>query len=115
MRRRIDFLRTRRLGSRLQTAHFVIYLAKLPDRPQPRLGLAVSREIGNAVVRNRVKRRLRESFRRSLKTVLGQEQGFVMVVVARRGAAELRTAEVTAELIPAVSRLAERLQASARQ
>ncbi len=71
LHRRADFLLVRRSGIRTQTAHFVVYLVKLPDQTAARLGLAVSRQVGNAVVRNRIKRRLRESFRCSLRPVLG--------------------------------------------
>ena len=59
-----------------------------PSAAQParaRLGLTVSRRVGNAVVRNRVKRRIREWFRR-----VGREiaHGRDLVVIARRGAAQ---------------------------
>lgn len=103
----------RRTGIRLQTAHFIIYLAKLPDQEAARLGLAVSRQIGNAVVRNRAKRRLRESFRCALKAVL--RPGSAMMVVARPGAADLKTQEMTAEIMPALSRMVKKLQTVAGQ
>jgi len=98
------------MGLRFQTTHFVIYLAQLPGQQAARLGLAVSRQIGNAVARNRIKRRLRESFRCTLKPML--HPGSALMVVARGGAAELKTQEVSAELKPALSRLAKRLEAA---
>jgi ribonuclease P protein component len=110
LRRRGDFLRVRRLGIRYQTAHFIMYLAKLPDQELPRLGFAVSRRIGNAVLRNRTKRRLRESFRLSLKLMLGA--GSALVVVAHDGAAQLKTGEMTTELKPALARMIKKLETS---
>jgi ribonuclease P protein component len=100
----------RRAGLRFQSQHFVIYLAMLPDQTNARLGLAVSRQIGNAVVRNRIKRRLRESFRCSLRPLLGA--GHSVMIVARQDADSLKTPEVTAELEPALVRMAKKLETS---
>ena len=50
-----------------------------------RLGLAVSRKIGNAVVRNRVKRRLREAVKMQLKET---PLRYDFVIVARNAAAD---------------------------
>jgi ribonuclease P protein component len=45
----------------------------------PRIGLSVSRKVGGAVTRNRIKRRLRDSFRR-LKVDLDEPFDYVVVV-----------------------------------
>jgi ribonuclease P protein component len=60
-----------------------------------RLGVTVSRRVGNAVVRNSVKRRIREWFRR-----VGRERmaGRDVVVIARPGAARLGGMAVFSEL-----------------
>jgi len=97
LRRRTDFVRVRRAGNRFQTRHFVVYLARLTGAGAPRLGLAVSRQIGNAVVRNRIKRRLREGFRCRLKPLLAPASA--LLIVARAGAAQLKTQEMAAELL----------------
>ena len=60
-----------------------------------RLGVTVSRKVGNAVVRNRVKRRIREWFRRDgPRLVAGRD----VVVIARSAAAPLSGTDVSAEL-----------------
>jgi len=58
----------------------------LPNElPYCRLGLAVSRKVGDAVVRNRIKRRLREIFRHQLTD---RPLRYDFVVVARSASAE---------------------------
>ena len=54
-----------------------------------RFGFSVSKRIGNAVVRNRVKRRLREAARSA-----PVEAGFDIVIIARNGAAEAEFARL---------------------
>jgi ribonuclease P protein component len=62
-----------------------------------RLGITVSRRVGKAVVRNRVKRMVREIFRVSL---CGHGPAQDILVIARAGADKLQYREVAAELGP---------------
>jgi ribonuclease P protein component len=57
-----DFTRCYRHGARLRTKYFTVYAYRRGESIV-RLGLAVGKAVGPAVVRNRVKRRLRELFR----------------------------------------------------
>lgn len=90
-----DFRRLQKQGRRRVGAHLVVLCGPGWDRSRTRLGLTVSRRVGNAVARNRVKRRVREWFRRERQ---GLSQGKDLVVIARRGAAELDTRALWSEL-----------------
>ncbi|HEY2882567.1 MAG TPA: ribonuclease P protein component [Pirellulales bacterium] len=61
---RTDFRRVYERRSSVSNP-FIRLLGRLNDREYPRIGLSVSRQVGNAVVRNRWKRLLREAFRLS--------------------------------------------------
>ena len=62
MRRRRDFARTIRDGRTVAREAFVVHCLAVPGERRL-LGVVCSRRVGNAVVRNRVKRRFREIFR----------------------------------------------------
>jgi ribonuclease P protein component len=99
-------VQVQRRGLRYQTPHFVLYVAKLPDSEGAKLGMTVSRRIGNAVKRNRLRRRVRECFRLSLRGAT--PPGCALVVAARVGAGELASDSINAELVAATLKLANR-------
>ena len=82
----------------MASPHFVVVVGEQWSEakgPGPVLGLTVSKKVGTAVVRNRVKRRIREWFRRSRAAL---PQNLELVVIARRGAAEIGMLETEREL-----------------
>jgi ribonuclease P protein component len=93
LRHRHEFLRAQAQGKRLHTRHFGVVLAPMAEG-HPRLGLVVTKRLGKAVQRNRVKRVLREFFRRH-QTGL---PAFDLVIMAKKGAPALEYHQVEAEL-----------------
>jgi len=93
LRRRAEFTATVRGGVRSAAPAVVIHL-RVPSEPSagpPRAGFVVSRAVGTAVVRNRVRRRLRHLARPRLAELPG---GSALVVRATPSAAALSGAEL---------------------
>lgn len=82
----------------MNSAHFVFYLRPNGGRPA-RLGITVSRKVGKAHDRNRVKRLLREVFRRARALL---PVGIDIVAVARSEQTCPTLDETRAELLGAV-------------
>ncbi len=83
-----DFDAVYRSGRSTSTRFLVLYWFPRDDGAadeEPRLGLAVPKAVGNAVVRNRVKRQLRETWRELADRV---RPGHDYVLVVRPGLAE---------------------------
>jgi ribonuclease P protein component len=93
LRRRVEFLRVQGEGRRWHTAHLVL-IRRPANGPRTRLGVTVSKRIGNAVVRNRVKRLVREVFRLHQVHI---QPAVDLVVIAKPGAENLTYAQVAAE------------------
>jgi ribonuclease P protein component len=81
-----DFDAVYRRGRSVSTRFLVLYwFAREEDGDEPRLGIAVPKSTGGAVVRNRTKRQLREAWRALLEQV---PRGRDYVLVARPGLPE---------------------------
>jgi ribonuclease P protein component len=95
LRKRGDYLRVQAKSSRVTTPHFVLLLSARPSKGPCRLGVVASKKVGIAVVRNRAKRLLRETFRTRPGLFPDDTD---LVVIARPGAASLTYAAVCREI-----------------
>ncbi len=101
LRRRRDFAATVRGGRRAGRRTLVVHLRRdlASDTTPPRAGFVVSRAVGGAVVRNRVRRRLRHLLRDHLDELPG---GATVVVRALPPSAEASYAALRADLVGAL-------------
>ncbi|BBY18591.1 ribonuclease P protein component [Mycolicibacterium litorale] len=111
MTRSTEFSTTVSKGVRSAQPDLVVHMANDADDPTgPRIGLVVSKAVGNAVVRHRVSRRLRHS----VYPMLDQLQpGHRLVIRALPGAGAASSARLTHELSEALRRARPRVGASA--
>lgn len=110
LKQRRDFLRVQRGGAKHHLPRFIAFVSRRrstrgegqgEELPPTRLGITVTRKIGNAVTRNRIKRLVREVFR------LHREQlppGLDLVLVAKQQAAGASYADVQADFEALVAR-----------
>jgi ribonuclease P protein component len=110
LRRRREFLSVQRGGRRVPTGHFVVYGRPNGGRPT-RIGITVSRKVGKAHDRNRVKRLVREAFRRHREAL---PRGLDLVLVARNDRRPEDFEQVVDELITAARRLEGQMAADRR-
>jgi ribonuclease P protein component len=108
--RSAEFDRVFRQGRSHAGRDLVLYVFPRGGDEPSRLGLSVSRKVGGAVERNRVKRLLREAFAQETERMA---PGTDLVVVARQGARELAEREGLAGIHRALAELIDRAMPSA--
>ncbi len=109
------YLKAYRKGKKVACDNIVVYV--LPDRhagrlkkenPQKkyinRIGLTVTKKIGGAVTRSRVKRIIREAYRLTDKE-FNIKKGFLIVLVAREKAVNAKSTEVKKDMVFAFKKM----------
>ncbi|NIK79297.1 ribonuclease P protein component [Paenibacillus castaneae] len=79
LRNREDFSRIYRSGKSFANGQFVVYWSKQPSADPFRLGVSASKKIGNAVVRNRMRRMLKEIVRQHENRIVPKTD-FILIV-----------------------------------
>ena len=90
-----EYLAAYRYGEKILAPHFVFYLRE-NGRQHSRLGVTVSRKVGSPVVRNRIKRRLRESFRNCKRRIVPCSD---VVINVRHAAARVGFCAINTEFL----------------
>lgn len=87
-----DFQRVFHQGKSTANRQFVVYVLPKPDQGHFRIGISVGKKLGNAVLRNRVKRKIRQAiFELDQAQVIKHEIDFV--VIARAPSTEMTVEE----------------------
>jgi ribonuclease P protein component len=102
LRQRADFLAAA-AGIKVSASAFVLQARKRTDDGPVRFGFTVSKKVGNAVERNRVRRRLREVVR--LSNAKRMQSGHDYVLIGRRAALQLPFARMAQDFEGALRRM----------
>ena len=108
LKRQEDFKRCYHTGRSKANRYLVLYAVKREDDPEVslsnsnRVGISVSKKVGNSVVRHRVKRLIRESYRLHEAAF---NSGLDLVIVARILAAEADFTTIESAVLSLAKRL----------
>lgn len=97
-------------GRKAVTPYLIVIATPAKEQSPSRLGIIASKKVGNAVMRNKAKRRIRESFRQLTKTI----DGWDFVVIARAQAAVVPYSVVDYHLKKALHKCRQRSKSSPR-
>jgi ribonuclease P protein component len=101
LKKRYEFKQAQLSGRRIHTPHFLIVVQ--PNALQnTRLGITVTKKVGTAVQRNRIKRVVREVFRRNRQLFPLSHD---LVFIAKRGATDIDYGSLLSEVQRAANRL----------
>jgi ribonuclease P protein component len=104
LRKRCEFEYLKNHGIRIQNHFFMLNYAQNSTIQAPRLGITVTKKTGNAVVRNRIKRLVRETFRKNRHILT---HNYDINVIAKRQVRDLSNQQCVDALMALFKRLSE--------
>ncbi|WP_414045388.1 ribonuclease P protein component [Macrococcus equi] len=85
-----DFQKVYKQGKSVANRQFIVYRLSNNENEHFRLGISVSKKIGNAVTRNRIKRAIRESFTRHKDDIIKDD----FIIIARNPSKDMTVEEI---------------------
>lgn len=92
-----DFQRVFKAGTSVANRQFVVYSLPKSENDHYRVGLSVSKRLGNAVKRNEIKRRIRHSIR-LLDQEWGIQPNFDLIIIARQPVSQMNFDQIYSSL-----------------
>jgi ribonuclease P protein component len=90
-----EFQNILQFGKSFANRELVIYYKEKPDQTHFRVGISVGKNIGNAVIRNKIKRQMREAFMQLEKRI---QHEFDIILIARKPTLNMNTIQITKSL-----------------
>jgi ribonuclease P protein component len=99
--KREDFSRVYRLGRSAANRQFVVYAMENKRNEKIRVGVSASKKLGGAVVRNRLRRMIKEIARHHIDEII---RGYDLIVIVRGPAVQMTYQEMEKSLLHAMKR-----------
>lgn len=104
LRKRYEFEDVKKNGAHIQNHLFIFNYAQNSNNYVTRLGITITKKTGNAVVRNRIKRLVRETFRKNRHILT---QNYDLNVIAKRQVRDRSNKQCVDALLALFKRLSE--------
>ena len=99
LRNRADFGRVYRYGKSFANRQLVVYWSNRPEVERFRLGISVSKKMGNAVVRNRMRRLIKEIVRLNMDKLQSKVD---IIFIVRKGAVDMSYGDLEKSVLHAL-------------